>query len=291
MKRINVIRKSSYFLLPSLSLIVLVYAIPLITIIYYSFATWYGVTPTPPIGLHNYAQVFLTPEILKSFARSLFIIGITVPTSVIISVIIAHFLYQRIFGWQFYLVVLFIPIILPIAVIGVIFTHFYTSEGPLNLLLKLIGLGALTRNWLVDIKTAIYTLISTAIWWEISFATMIFYARMMAINPSLYEAAMIDGANESHLIRYITLPQLRGVIQFYVVLAIIYFLNQTFTYVFVMTGGGPGYVTTTVDYFIYLNAFKYMKLGIASALSVLVTVGILLLVHVYLSIYKEEGVE
>lgn len=291
MKRGEIIRKSSYFLLPSFLLMAFVYAIPLLTLLYYSFASWRAITPTCPIGLHNYAQILLNSEVSRSFARSFLIVGITVPASVIISVILAHFLYQRIPGWQFYIVVLFIPIILPIAVIGVVFTHFFTTQGPFNLFLKLIGLGVFTRNWLADLKTAIYTLIGTAIWWEISFATMIFYARMMAINPSLYEAAVVDGANEIHLIRYVTLPQLRGVIQFYVVLAIIYFLNQTFTYVFVMTGGGPGYATTTVDYFIYLNAFKYMKLGIASALAVLITLGLLLLVHVYLSISKEEEKE
>jgi len=288
MKKTEIIRKSSYFLLPSVLLMVFVYAMPLLTLLYYSFATWQAVTPGGPVGLQNYTQLSLNSEVFKSFARSLFIVGITVPTSVIISIVIAHFLYQRIFAWQVYVVILFIPIILPIAVIGVVFTHFFATEGPLNLVLKLVGLGAFTRNWLVDLKTAIHTLIATAIWWEISFATMIFYARMMGISPSLYEAAMVDGANESHLIRHITIPELRGVIQFYVVLAIIYFLNQTFTYVFVMTGGGPGYATTTVDYFIYLSAFKYMKLGIASALAVLITIGVLLLVHVYLSLSKEE---
>lgn len=288
MKKTEIIRKSSYFLVPSVLLMAFVYVMPLLTLLYYSFATWQAVTPGGPIGLQNYTQLSLNPEVLKSFARSFFIVGITVPTSVIVSVVIAHFLYQRIFAWQVYVVVLFIPIILPIAVIGVVFTHFFTTGGPFNLVLKLVGLGAFTRNWLVDPKTAIHTLIATAIWWEISFATMIFYARMMGISPSLYEAAMVDGANESHLIRYITIPQLREVIQFYVVLSIIYFLNQTFTYVFVMTGGGPGYATTTVDYFIYLSAFKYMKLGIASALAVLITIGVLLLVHVYLSMSKEE---
>ena len=288
MKKTEIIRKSSYFLVPSVLLMAFVYVMPLLTLLYYSFATWQAVTPGGPIGLQNYTQLSLNPEVLKSFARSFFIVGITVPTSVIVSVVIAHFLYQRIFAWQVYVVVLFIPIILPIAVIGVVFTHFFTTGGPFNLVLKLVGLGAFTRNWLVDPKTAIHTLIATAIWWEISFATMIFYARMMGISPSLYEAAMVDGANESHLIRYITIPQLREVIQFYVVLSIIYFLNQTFTYVFVMTGGGPGYATTTVDYFIYLSAFKYMKLGIASALAVLITIGVLLLVHIYLSMSKEE---
>lgn len=290
MKSKEVIRKSSFFLIPSISLMVFVYAIPLLILLYYSFATWHAIIPSLPLGIHNYTQALLNAEVLKSFVRSLLIVGITVPASVIISVVLAHFLYQRIFGWQFYMVVLFIPIIFPITVIGTVFTHFFVTTGLFNVFLQIVGLGALTRNWLADTQTAIYTLIGTAIWWELSFATMIFYARMMAINPSLYEAAKVDGATEGDLIRYITLPQLRGVIQFYVVLAIVYFLNQTFTYVFVMTGGGPGYATTTVDYFIYLNAFKYMKLGIASAVAVLITIGVLLLVHAFLSIYKEEEI-
>mgnify|MGYP005658914769 CR=1 FL=1 len=120
---------------------------------------------------------------------------------------------------------------------------------------------------------------------------ILFYAKMMSIDPSLFESARIDGAGDLQLIRHITLPQLRGVIQLYTVLAIIFFLNKSFGYIFVMTGGGPGFSTTTIDYFIYLNAFKYMRFGVASAVAVLISIMVFLLVIVYLSLSTEEEVE
>lgn len=285
------IRGVVYFLFPSLILLGFVFGVPVVSLVYYSLASWQWVNAAPPLGLQNYASLFEDPQVLGSLIRTLIIAGGTIPVSVIVSVVVAHFLYKRVFGWQFYLVVFFIPMILPVVVIGVVFIHFYAPNGALNHILGFIGLGMFTRVWLVDLKTALFSLIVTAIWWEISFATIIFYARMMTINPSLYEAAEVDGATERQLIFHITLPQLRGVIQFYVVLAIIYFINQSFTYIFVMTHGGPGWATTTIDFFIYLNAFKYMRFGIASALSLLLSIAILFLVQAYFSISKGEEIQ
>jgi len=285
------VRSTVYFLFPALSLVVFVFGVPLASLVYYSLGSWDWINVGPPLGLHSYAEVIREPQVLGSLIRTLILGAGTIPATVVISVVVAHFLYQKIFGWQFYLVVFFIPIILPIVVIGVVFRHFYTPDGILNHILRSVGLGMFTRAWLANVKTALPSVIVTGIWWEIAFATIIFYARMMTINPSLYEAAQVDGAKERQLIYHVTLPQLKGVIQFYVVLAIIYYLNQPFTYIFVMTFGGPGWATTTLDFLIYLNAFKYMRFGMASALSLLLLVVILLLVQVYFSMSKQEDIQ
>jgi len=270
---------------------VFVFGVPLVNLVYYSLASWKWIDVGAPFGLHNYAEIIKEPQILRSLIRTLILGAGTIPATVVISVVVAHFLYQRVFGWQFYLVVFFIPIILPIVVIGVVFRHFYIPDGILNHILRSIGLGIFARAWLADVKTALPSIIITAIWWEIAFATIIFYARMMTINPSLYEAAQVDGATERHLIYHVTLPQLKGVIQFYVVLAMIYYLNQPFTYIFVMTFGGPGWATTTIDFLIYLYAFKYIRFGIASAISLLLCAVILFLVQIYFSMSKEEYIQ
>jgi len=284
--------KSVFFLvLPSSVLLVFVFAVPLLSLVYYSLTSWEFINAGPPFGLHNYTALTRDPNLLAALSRTIIVGGVTIPITVMISVIVAHFLYERVLGWQVYLVIFFIPIILPIVVIGTVFTHFYTLKGPLNYVLRSIGLGMFTRAWLTDLKTALPSIILAAVWWEISFATIIFYARMMTISPSLYEAAQVDGASQGQLIFHITLPQLRGVIQFYVVLAIIYFFNQSFTFIFVMTYGGPGWATTTIDFFIYLNAFKHLRLGIASAISLLLSIAILALVQVYLSLTKGEEIQ
>lgn len=277
-----------YFLFPALSLVVFVFGVPLVSLVYYSVGTWDWVNIGPPLGLHSYAEVIREPQVLGSLIRTLLLGAGTIPATVLISIIVAHFLYQKIYGWQFYLVVFFIPIILPIVVIGVVFRHFYVPDGILNSILRSIGLNVLTRGWLADVKTALPSVIATGIWWEVAFATIIFYARMMTISPSFYEAAQVDGATERQLIYHVTLPQLKGVIQFYVVLAMIYYLNQPFTYIFVMTYGGPGWATTTLDFLIYLNAFKYMRFGMASALSLMLCVVVLVIVQVYFSMTKQE---
>jgi len=285
------VRNVIFFLFPSLVLLAFVFGVPLLNLIYYSLATWEGINPTLPLGPHNYIALAKDLQALESLIRTLIIGGVTIPVTVIISVVVAHFLYERVFGWQFYLVVFFIPVILPVVVIGVIFTRFYMPNGLLNHILRFIGFGRFATAWLSNLKTVLPSIIIAAIWWEVAFATILFYSRMMNVNPSLYEAARIDGATEGQLVYHVTLPQLRGVIQLYVVLATIYYLNQSFTYIFVMTHGGPGWATCTIDFFIYLNAFKYVRLGIASALSLLVSVVLVFIVHIYLSMSKGEEIQ
>ena len=285
------VRNVIFFLFPSLVLLAFVFGVPLLNLIYYSLATWEGINPTLPLGPHNYIALAKDLQALESLIRTLIIGGVTIPVTVIISVVVAHFLYERVFGWQFYLVVFFIPVILPVVVIGVIFTRFYMPNGLLNHILRFIGLGRFATAWLSNLKTVLPSIIIAAIWWEVAFATILFYSRMMNVNPSLYEAARIDGATEGQLVYHVTLPQLRGVIQLYFVLATIYYLNQSFTYIFVMTHGGPGWATCTIDFFIYLNAFKYVRLGIASALSLLVSVVLVFIVHIYLSMSKGEEIQ
>ena len=96
------IRSAIYFLLPSIGFLVFVFAVPLVSLFYYSLASWEWLSPTLPLGLHNYIGAIEEPQVLGSLIRNLIIGGATIPVTVVVSIVIAHFLYEKIFGWQFY---------------------------------------------------------------------------------------------------------------------------------------------------------------------------------------------
>ncbi len=188
---------------------------------------------------------------------------------VLIALILAVFLFERIRGWQLYRTTLFLPYLLPITVVGLIFSYIFQLSGVLNEFLNLIGLKFLALDWLGSTRYALPTLMFVIIWKEVGFGMVLFLARLMSVEEELFDAAKIDGANWWQLQWNITVPQLATVIEFFTVVSVITMLSWVFNYVFVMTGGGPGNSTMVTELFVYLTGFRYNQMNIASAVSVL----------------------
>ena len=106
-------------------------------------------------------------------------------------------------------------------------------------------------------------------WKEVGFGVVLFLARLMSVEEELFDAAKIDGANWWQLQRHITVPQLASVIEFFTVVSVITMLSWVFSYVFVMTGGGPGSSTMVTELYVYLMGFRYNQMSIAAAVSIL----------------------
>jgi ABC-type sugar transport system permease subunit len=194
---------------------------------------------------------------------------ICVPIMVVIALILAVFLFERIRGWQFYRTTLFLPYLLPITVVGLVFSYIFQLSGVLNEFLALIGLERLGLDWLGSPRYALYTLMFVVIWKEVGFGVVLFLARLMSVEEELFDAAKIDGANWWQLQWYITVPQLATVIEFFTVVSVITMLSWVFNYVYVMTAGGPGNSTMVTELYIYLTGFRYNQMNIASAVAVL----------------------
>ena len=203
---------------------------------------------------------------------------------VIAALFLAVLLFERIRGWQFYRTTLFLPYLLPITVVGLVFSYIFQLSGVLNDILNGLGLKFLALDWLGSTKLALPTLMFVIIWKEMGFGVVLFLARLMSVEEELYDAAKIDGANWWQLQWNITIPQLSTVIEFFTVISIVTMLSWVFNYVYVMTGGGPGHATMVTELYIYLMAFQYNHMSLAAAVSVLLLLvtGIFIFLELYL---------
>ena len=220
------------------------------------------------VGLTNYKALFQDDVFLQAAKNNLTLL-ICVPIMVVIALILAIFLFERVRGWQLYRMTLFLPYLLPITVVGLIFSYIFQLSGVLNEFLTRIGLAQLALDWLGSTHLALPTLMFVIIWKEVGFGIVLFLARLMSVEEELFDAAKIDGSNWWQLQWYITVPQLSNVIEFFTVISVITMLSWVFNYVYVMTGGGPGNSTMVTELYIYLTGFRYNQMNIASAVSVL----------------------
>jgi ABC-type sugar transport system permease subunit len=272
---------------PAVALIALVYGYPVIRIVIDSF-----LAPTAAGGrilsVANYGFVVDDPVFWKSAGNNLYLLA-GVPVMTILALLVATVLFERIRGWRVYRTLVFTPYILAVPVIGATFVYLYGFNGIVNTLLRGAGLGGLAQDWLGSATLVVPSILSVIIYRELGFGVMLFLARMASVKEELYEAAMLDGAGWWDRLRYITIPQLRSVIGFFVVIELITMLSWVFAYVYSMTGGGPGFASSVLELYIWKNAFAYRAVGIASAVAVLLLVSTSVLVVVQLLVRKGNG--
>jgi len=255
------------YLAPALVALVLVFGYPIVRLVILSLQRTSGGVVIFA-GLTNY-QSLLKDDVFVMAIRNNLSLLICVPIMVVVALILAVFLFERMRGWQFYRTTLFLPYLLPITVVGLIFSYIFQLSGVLNDFLKFIGLDILALDWLGSTKLALPTLMFVIIWKEVGFGIVLFLARLMSGEEELFDAAKIEGANWWQLQWYITVPQLSTVIEFFSVVSVITMLSWVFNYVYVMTGGGPGNSTMVTELYVYLAGFRYNQMNIASAVSVL----------------------
>ena len=255
------------YLSPALLLIVLVFIYPIIDLLRRSttqvingVASWNG--------LIAYQNALRDPIFWTSFNNNLRLL-ISVPIMVVLSLVFSSLIFERIRGWRFYRSMVFIPYVLAIPVVGIVFSYILQANGVFNQLLRGIGLGGLAKEWLGSQSTAIWAIMFVVIWKELGFGIVLFLARMSSISEELYDAAKLDGAGWWNQMIYVTIPQMTTVIEFYIIVNTITMLSWVFAYVLVMTKGGPGNSTWVLEYFIYQKAFPYSQMQIASAAAVL----------------------
>ncbi len=255
------------FLAPALAALVLVFGYPIARLTVLSFQR-----PTSGqmafVGLTNYRSILRDDVFLMAVKNNLTLL-LCVPVMVIVALVLAVFLFEQIRGWKFYRTTLFLPYLLPISVVGLIFSYIFQLSGVLNEFLISLGLERFALDWLGSTRLALPTLMFVIIWKEVGFGIVLFLARLMSVEEELFDAAKIDGANWWQLQWNITVPQLASVIEFFSVVSVITMLSWVFNYVYVMTGGGPGNATMVTELYIYLSGFRYNQMNIASAVSVL----------------------
>ena len=255
------------YILPALLVVGLVIVYPVVVIFQESTQTL-STGVSQYVGGANYNLVFTDPVFWQAVRDNATLL-LAVPILVVLSLLFAILLFERVRGWRVYRTLIFLPYIMAITVIGTVFSLLYEYNGPLNVALRAVHLNVLALDWLGKANLAIPSVMSVIIWRELGFGTILFLARLMSVREELFEAARLDGANWLQVQWHVTVPQLRTVIEFFVIIEIINMMSGVFNYVYVMTNGGPGFASQVLEFYIWQNAFAFRQGGIAAAAAVL----------------------
>jgi len=252
-----------------IAILLFIYGYALVKVFDFSFRRIRGITGVF-VGFDNYKFVFADPVFNQSVLNN-FKLFLVIPFIIFFALIFAVLLFEKIRGWRFYRVSLFLPYILAIPIAGTIFGYMFTKNGVINEILRAAHLSALAIDWLGDPKYALWTLMIIILWKEIGFGIALFLARLMSVDESIYDSASIDGAGWWGKLLFITIPQLRNIITFFIIITIINMLSWVFAYSYTVTMGGPGRATTVLELYIFnkLARSQTPNLGMASAASVI----------------------
>ena len=278
------------YLLPAIAAIAFIFAYPLVRLVHESTQQSYaGITQN--VGWDNYHFVLTDSDFITAVTHNLLLL-LCVPVLMLLSVLFAILLHDTVRGRRFYQTVLFLPYVLAIPVVSVLFDYLLQLNGGLNTILRAVGLGVLAQDWLGSEQWALPSLMGVIVWKELGFGIMLIFARLLSLPAELWEAARVDGAGWWRLHWHITLPQLRGVLEFYAVVEAITMLSWVFSYVYVISQGtgGPGTATLVTELYVYKNAFGYgtNSLNIASAAAAVLFVGTLVLMFVNFRVRRVE---
>ena len=269
------------FLAPFLVLYIGFTLWPLLATMGYSLYNWTGSGPLDDfVGLQNYMDIASDSSFWLSFRNTLVFAIVNTIIKLPLSLFIAILLTQR-WMWmkRIWRTVFFAPLVLPVALAGLVFDFLLNSRGALSDVLTSIGVMDRPFDFLGNPDTALPTLILISVW-QIFGQYMIYWmAALQNVPEELYEAAAIDGANEWQKLLYVTIPVIRPVATIIVFLSFVNAL-KVFGLVAATTEGGPGQATYVVSYFIYNSAFRDLpyRYGYASAAAVLFGVTVLIAV-------------
>ncbi|NLM40037.1 MAG: sugar ABC transporter permease [Firmicutes bacterium] len=254
------------FLLPNIILYLLVRLIPFGSTIFLSFTDWQLIGAPNFIGLQNFIDMLQYPVFWKAFNNTLMFAVYTVPLSIIFGLLMAVLVNRDLPGMKFFRSLYFLPYVTSVVFVAVIWRWlFATDTGLINVLLERAGIAAIP--WLSSPKWALFSLAIVAVWQNVSFNMLVFLAGLQGIGKDVYEAATIDGATGVQSFIYMTVPLLKPTMT---VAAIMTTINsfQVFDLGYVMTQGGPLDSTYTLVYYLYDFGFRYMEMGHASAVAV-----------------------
>jgi ABC-type sugar transport systems, permease components len=228
------------------------------------------------VGLDNYKRIFENSDFYKYLWNSFYFVLIGAPTVIVLGLILALIINQRIWFRTLIRSAYFLPYVLSVSVISFIWLKLFDPKnGPVNALLGLLGIHQ-DINWLTDHRFVWWAITIATDWWTVGFVMVLFLAGLQEIPQDHYEAATIDGAGTWSKFWHITMPGLSRVMKIQVFYQVISCL-KLFGQVQIMTGGGPGDSTNTMIRYIYVTGFKKDMFGLASAQSIVFCVIMLLI--------------
>ena len=280
------------FMAPYLVLFITFIAIPAVYGIWISLHNYDYLLPGKPwVGLGNYVDLF-TPGTSTSgpFWQSMEATGkftlYSVPLLIVIPLLVALILNRKFPGQAFFRAVYFAPYVLGVAVIGILWRYILDPNvGLLNYYLGLLGIEQIP--WITALPWAWVSLVGVTVWWTLGFNAVIYLAGLQDIDPALYDAAKVDGANRWQRFLNVTMPGLRPVLLFVVTVTILASANM-FGQAYIITQGAPGEETTTAIMYIAETGLRQFNMGVAAAMSYVLALALLLISVVNFAVFRNR---
>ncbi len=278
------------FLLPALFLFVTVLIAPIIMSFAYSLTKWNGFTTPEFIGFKNYVELFTSKSInINRALKNAFLLALL---SCCIQLPFALWLALRlsrpIKGRSAFLSIFFLPVLISTVVIGQLWLKIYNPDyGLLNVFLRSIGLEKWTQIWLGDKKYALGAAFVPILWQYVGYHMLLMYAGIKGVPVELTEAAMLDGATDAQINRYIIIPYIRPILRVSVIFAITGSL-KSFDLIYVLTNGGPSHATEVPSTLMISMLFLRNRYGMGSAIAVMLIVLCFVFALLINVLFKEE---
>lgn len=240
---------------------------PAVYAIFRSFYDWSPGYESPFVGIDNFKELF-SSSVFHEIGRNELFFMIGVPIWAGVPLVVALLLFERVPFAGAFRTIFFFPAVLSPVILGLVFRSLLRPDGIVNSTLESIGLGGLAQNWIDEPALVKPVIILVALWYSMGFGVIFYSAALSTVPTELFEAAELDGASWWQRLRYVVLPRILPIFLLNIVFSVatVFLL---FPYSFVLTRGGPGYTSTTIDYDIYANSFQFGYFGLAAAESVL----------------------
>jgi multiple sugar transport system permease protein len=252
--------------LPAVAIMLAVGVVPLFYSLGISFVRWEPKIPGRPfVGLNNYGELLTNSEFWHSFKVTGILVVCSVTIEFFLGLGLALLLVKPIRGRRFFMPVLMLPVMMVPVVVGFTWRMLWDPlYGPINQILGWLVGHQVTISWLTNANTAIPAILVTEVWQWTPFMFLVLLAGLTSVNPELQEAAAIDGASRWKTLWKVTLPVMRPVILVAVLFRTIDVI-KLFDIIYVTTGGGPGYATQPVTFYLYRMGARFFRMGYTAA--------------------------
>jgi ABC-type sugar transport systems, permease components len=277
-------RAAMLFLAPNIIGFLVFTVGPVLYAVYLSLTEWNMVRSPVFTGLENFVKLFRDPRFYQALKNTMVYTVGTVPVLIVLSLLLAVLVNSKVKGISIFRTMIFIPVVASTVGSAMLWQWLLANDiGIVAYLLKIFGIKA--PQFLTSSKWAMFSVILYTIWKQLGYNMVILLGGLQAIDITYYDAARVDGAGAVRRFFNITIPMLTPTLFFTVIMGVINSL-QVFDQTHVLTKGGPNYATTTIVYYVYVEAFTNMKMGYACAASI-----ILFLIILLITLFQWKGQE
>ncbi len=242
--------------------------------------------PRPFIWFDNFVSIFTNDMVLASLWKSILYTAIVVTVEFFLALAVAVLLNREFYGKKLYIPFIILPLMVTPVVSGLIWKYMFNGEfGLIGWIL--LSLGVDNHSVLSQPVPAFIGVVIQDIWHWTPFLVLLFYTGLISLPKEPFEAAAIDGASPWQLFKDITIPMLRKIFLIGILLRTMDAF-KIFDEIYMMTQGGPGNATETVNYYVYRNTFRYFNMGEGAALALVVLVIIIIISNIFIKVMKDK---